>query len=150
MLQEIITKSCQAKVDVVSQDEKEAGIRAILNYGHTIGHAIESLTGYSTINHGEAVGIGMIAAGKIGVKLGMWTEKATKQQEQLIQKSALPITIPNTLKSNEIIDSLQLDKKVKAGKIRFILPTNIGQVKISDSVSSVVIKTVIEEMKDKK
>lgn len=149
VLQEIITKSCQAKVDVVSQDEKEAGIRAILNYGHTIGHAIESLTGYSTINHGEAVGIGMIAAGKISVKLGMWTEEITQRQEKLIQKSALPITIPNTVKSNDIINTLQLDKKVKAGKVRFILPTDISQVEINDSVSSELIKTVIEEMKDK-
>ncbi len=149
VLQEIIRKSCQAKVDVVSQDEKEAGIRAILNYGHTIGHAIESLTGYSKINHGEAVGIGMIAAGKIAGKLGMWAEQTTQRQETLIQKAALPISIPTALKSDDILESLQLDKKVKAGKVRFILPTNLGQVKITDSVSSENIKTVIEDMKDK-
>ncbi|MGK7940214.1 MAG: 3-dehydroquinate synthase [Crocosphaera sp.] len=147
VLEEIITKSCQAKVDVVSQDEKEAGIRAILNYGHTIGHAIESLTGYSKINHGEAVGIGMKAAGTIAVKLGMWTEDITQRQDKLIQKAALPVSIPNTLQSDDILDSLQLDKKVKGGKVRFILPTDIGQVEISDTVVSEVIETVIKELK---
>ncbi|MGB5593602.1 MAG: 3-dehydroquinate synthase [Crocosphaera sp.] len=146
MLQEIIRKSCQAKVDVVSKDEKEAGIRAILNYGHTIGHAIESLTGYSQINHGEAVGIGMVAAGRIAVKLGMWREEISKRQEKLIQKTALPITIPKTLASTDILESLQLDKKVKAGKVRFILPRDIGQVEISDRVPSEVITTVLEAM----
>ncbi|MEL4896346.1 3-dehydroquinate synthase [Crocosphaera sp. Alani8] len=147
--QKIITKSCQAKVDVVSQDEKEAGIRAILNYGHTIGHAVESLTGYSQINHGEAVAIGMVAAGKIAVKLGMWEENKTQRQNNIIEQAALPLTIDNSLKSQEIIQSLQLDKKVKAGKVRFILPTDIGQVEISDNVPSEIITTVLEEIHTK-
>ena len=149
VMDKIITKSCQAKVDVVSQDEKEAGIRAILNYGHTIGHALESLTGYSQINHGEAVAIGMAAAGKIAVKLGMWQEGKTERQDDLIKKAALPSTFDNKLKSPEILDSLQLDKKVKAGKVRFILPTDIGQVEIRESISSEVITTVLEEIKIK-
>ncbi|MDJ0732148.1 MAG: 3-dehydroquinate synthase [Crocosphaera sp.] len=147
IIQEIITKSCQAKVDVVSQDEKEAGLRAILNYGHTIGHAIESLTGYSQINHGEAVAIGMVAAGKIAVKLGMWSEEKTQRQEKLIKKASLPVTVDNNLKSQEIVESLQLDKKVKAGKVRFILPTDIGQVDIRESIAPEVITTVLEEIK---
>ena len=133
---------------MVSQDEKEAGIRAILNYGHTIGHALESLTGYSKINHGEAVAIGMVAAGKIAVKLGMWPAEKTQRQENLIKKAALPSTIDNSLKSPEILESLQLDKKVKAGKIRFILPTNIGKVEISENIPSEVITTVLEQIKN--
>ncbi|MGK7953725.1 MAG: 3-dehydroquinate synthase [Crocosphaera sp.] len=147
IIQEIITQSCQAKVDVVSQDEKEAGLRAILNYGHTIGHAIESLTGYSQINHGEAVAIGMVAAGKIAVKLGMWEEEKTQRQENLIQQVALPVTVNNDLKSQDILDSLQLDKKVKAGKVRFILPTDIGEVEMRDNIPPEVITTVLQEMK---
>lgn len=143
----MITRSCQAKADVVTQDEKEAGLRAILNYGHTIGHAVESLTGYSQINHGEAVAIGMVAAGKIAVKLGMWTENEAKRQEKLIQKTALPTTIPSHLNTADILDSLQLDKKVKAGKVRFILPTEIGKVTISDQVPSDVIQVVLEDLK---
>ena len=149
VIQEIITKSCQAKVEVVSQDEKEAGIRAILNYGHTIGHAIESLTGYSQINHGEAVAVGMVAAGKIAVKLGMWPEEKTQRQKNLIKQAALPVSINSNLKSQEILESLQLDKKVKAGKVRFILPTDIGQVEIRDNIPPEVIKTVLQEIKTK-
>ncbi|MDJ0601551.1 MAG: 3-dehydroquinate synthase [Crocosphaera sp.] len=146
IIKEIITQSCQAKVDVVSQDEKEVGLRAILNYGHTIGHAIESLTGYREINHGEAVAVGMVAAGKIAVKLGMWTEEMTTRQDNLIQKASLPLTINDTLNPQDILEILQLDKKVKAGKVRFILPTDIGQVKITENIPPQVIITVLEEM----
>lgn len=145
-LQTIITRSCQAKVDVVSQDEKESGLRAILNYGHTLGHAIESLTGYNTINHGEAVGMGMIAVGKIAVKLGIWTEKESERQDKLIEKTGLPITIPSSLNITDVLESLQMDKKVKAGKVRFILPTEIGKVIISDRVSSELIEGVMQEL----
>lgn len=147
ILQEIIEQSCQAKVDVVNQDEKEAGLRAILNYGHTIGHAIESLTGYSQINHGEAVALGMVAAGKIAVKLGMWTEEMAQRQENLLKKSALPVSLDNHLNLENIIETLQLDKKVKGGKVRFILPTKIGKVEIKEEIPSEVIITVLEEMK---
>ncbi|GBF79488.1 3-dehydroquinate synthase [Aphanothece sacrum] len=145
-LQTIITRSCQAKVDVVSQDEKESGLRAILNYGHTLGHAIESLTGYNTINHGEAVGMGMIAAGKIAFKLGMWTEKESQRQDKLIEKIGLPITISSSLNIADVLESLQMDKKVKAGKVRFILPTEIGKVIISDRVSAELIEGVMQEL----
>ncbi|ACB53788.1 3-dehydroquinate synthase [Crocosphaera subtropica ATCC 51142] len=146
-IQTIITQSCQAKVDVVSQDEKEAGLRAILNYGHTIGHALESLTGYREINHGEAVALGMVAAGKIAVKLGMWKEEMSQRQKNIIQKAALPVIVDYPLKSQAILESLQLDKKVKAGKVRFILPTDIGQVEIREGVPSEVITRVLEEIK---
>jgi 3-dehydroquinate synthase len=147
LLQIILTRSCQAKADVVGQDEKEAGLRAILNYGHTIGHAIESLTGYSVVNHGEAVAMGMVAAGKIATKLQMWTKEAEKRQNLLIQKAGLPVTIPVTLDSQAVIETLQTDKKVKAGKVRFILPTQIGQVTMTDQVPSEIIQEVLEEIK---
>ena len=143
LLQYIIVSSCRAKVDVVVRDEKEVDLRAILNYGHTIGHAIESLTGYGTINHGEAVGIGMVAAGKIAVKLQLWTEEEVKRQNDLIAKVGLPTTFPKILKINEVINVLQTDKKIKAGKVRFILPTEIGKVIISDHVSFEVIKNCL-------
>ncbi|BBA79467.1 3-dehydroquinate synthase [cyanobacterium endosymbiont of Rhopalodia gibberula] len=139
----IITRSCQAKVDVVSQDEKEAELRAILNYGHTIGHAIESLTGYGIINHGEAVGMGMVAAGKIAVKLRLWTKEEAERQDNLIAKVGLPTAFPKKLEIDEVINVLQTDKKVKASKVRFILPTEIGKVIISDNVSSEVIRSCL-------
>jgi 3-dehydroquinate synthase len=142
LLQTILTRSCQAKADVVSQDEKEAGLRAILNYGHTIGHAIESLTGYSTINHGEAVAIGMVAAGRLATALQMWTEEEENRQNALIEKAGLPTKIPSNVKIEEVIETLKTDKKVKAGKVRFILPTEIGKVTITERVSADLIQRI--------
>ncbi|NCS42986.1 MAG: 3-dehydroquinate synthase [Microcystis aeruginosa BS11-05] len=146
LLQTIITKSCQAKADVVSKDEKEAGLRAILNYGHTIAHGIESLTGYTKINHGEAVAMGMVAAGAIAVKLGMWTEAENQRQTALIAKSGLETQIP-PLNPDQMIETLTADKKVKDGKVRFILPTAIGQVTISDRVTPSMVREVLPPTK---
>ncbi|HIK37583.1 MAG: 3-dehydroquinate synthase [Geminocystis sp.] len=132
LLIEILTRSCQAKADVVSQDERESGLRAILNYGHTIGHALESLTNYETLVHGEAVAIGMVAAGRLAVKLGLWGETDAGRQERLIVKAGLPTRIPSYLSVDDIISHLYTDKKVKNGKVRFVLPTAIGNVSIHE------------------
>jgi 3-dehydroquinate synthase len=148
LLQTILTRSVQAKADVVSQDEKEAGLRAILNYGHTIGHAVESLTGYTAVIHGEAVGIGMVAAGEIAVKMGLWDAEATQRQNALIQKAGLPTQIPAELDPEAIIEALQRDKKVKKGKVRFVLPTAIGAVKITDAVSPEIVQDVVQSSQD--
>lgn len=146
LLQTILARSCQAKADVVSKDEKEAGLRAILNYGHTIGHAVESLTGYRSINHGEAVAIGMVAAGKLAVGLNLWDTRSQARQLELIQKAGLTTKLPTGININAISDSLQTDKKVKAGKIRFVLPTQIGAVEITDKVPTDLISQVLQEM----
>jgi 3-dehydroquinate synthase len=146
LLQEILQRSCQSKAEVVSKDEKELGLRAILNYGHTIGHAVESLTGYTTVLHGEAVGIGMVAASRIAVKLGLWDEDCDRRQLGLIQKAGLPTKLPTGINIDEILASLQLDKKVENKKVRFILPTEIGVVTITDQVSSEVIREVLQGM----
>jgi 3-dehydroquinate synthase len=142
-LTSIITRACQAKVDVVSQDEREAGLRAILNYGHTLGHGIESLTGYGPINHGEAVAIGMVGAGLLAVRLGLWTQAEAQRQWQLINKAQLPSRLPDTVAIAALIDSLQSDKKVKAGKVRFILPTAIGKVTLTEAVSAPLLSEVL-------
>jgi 3-dehydroquinate synthase len=146
LLETILTRSCQAKADVVSQDEKEANLRAILNYGHTIAHAVESLTGYALINHGEAVGMGMSAAGRIALHLGMWSEDEAHRQDDLITKAGLKVSLPPTLNPDEVIDILQTDKKVKNGQVRFILPTNIGKVVMTDQVKSELILEILAEM----
>ncbi|TBR60499.1 3-dehydroquinate synthase [Westiellopsis prolifica IICB1] len=142
----ILTRSCQAKADVVSKDEKEAGLRAILNYGHTIGHAVESLTGYTQILHGEGVAIGMVAAGQIAVELGMWSQAEAKRQDALIEKAGLPTKLPSGLDIAAIIEALQIDKKVKAGKVRFVLPTQIGAVTVTDQVPADIIRQVLQNM----
>jgi 3-dehydroquinate synthase len=133
-LLEILQRSCQAKVDVVSQDEKESGLRAILNYGHTIGHAIESLTHYRVFNHGEGVGLGMLAIGQIAQDLEMWSKDCANRQYQLIQKAGLPTQLPSDFKIDSVLDLLLSDKKVKSGKVRFIIPKDIGKVDITDEV----------------
>jgi 3-dehydroquinate synthase len=146
LLQEILTRSCQAKAHVVSKDEKEAGLRAILNYGHTIGHAVESLTGYSVVNHGEAVAIGMVAAGLIAVELKLWTKEESDRQLALIEKANLPTRLPAGLDLTAILASLQTDKKVLSGKVRFVLPTQIGAATVTDQVPSEVIQQVLNEL----
>lgn len=143
LLQTIITRSCQAKVDVVTKDEKESNLRAILNYGHTIGHAVESLTNYSSYNHGEAVAIGMGIAGKIALHQGLWSEAEATRQDQLIQKAGLPSQMPDNLDTEAIIEILKSDKKVKSGKVRFILPTQIGVATISDQVTSDLLRQIL-------
>ncbi|NEQ50386.1 MAG: 3-dehydroquinate synthase [Leptolyngbya sp. SIO3F4] len=146
LLHDILKHSCQAKADVVSQDEKEAGLRAILNYGHTIGHAIESLTGYKLINHGEAVGIGMVAAGKIATTMDLWPQTATNRQLAIIQKTGLPTKLPNTLSIDDTLTTLRSDKKVKSGKVRFVLPKRIGEAFVTDQVTDEIIRSVLEKM----
>lgn len=145
LLQEILTRSCQAKAHVVGQDEKEAGLRAILNYGHTIGHAVESLTGYRVVNHGEAVAIGMVAAGQIAVALGLWEQTLTDRQRGLIEKAGLPTQLP-AVGIDDLIAALQTDKKVCDGKVRFILPTQIGKVINTDQVDTAIIRDVLQSM----
>lgn len=146
LLQSIITRSCQAKADVVSKDEKESNLRAILNYGHTIGHAVESLTGYKVINHGEGVAIGMAAAGAIAVKLNLWQNSSQYRQLELIKKVGLPTELPPGLVIQELIDLLQTDKKVKDGRVRFVLPTEIGKATVTDQVAPEIITQVLEAM----
>jgi 3-dehydroquinate synthase len=146
LIETILTRSCQAKADVVGKDEKEGGLRAILNYGHTIGHAVESLTGYRLVNHGEAVAIGMVAAGQIAVELGLWQKEDAERQNALITKAGLPTQLPQGIDIEGIVEALQLDKKVRDGKVRFILPTQIGVVTITDEVPSDTIRQVLRGM----
>jgi 3-dehydroquinate synthase len=146
LLQTILTHSCQAKADVVSQDEKESGLRAILNYGHTIGHAVESLGHYRSVNHGEAVAIGMVAAGQIAVDMGLWREDETQRQLALIEKTKLPTRLPAGIDIDQILVSLLSDKKVKSGQVRFVLPSKIGEAFVSDQVSDAIAKSVLTHM----
>jgi len=146
LLQTILTRSCQAKADVVSKDEREAGLRAILNYGHTIGHAIESVTEYKSVIHGEAVAIGMVAASKLALELQLWDRECDRRQFELIAKAGLPTQLPAGLDIDAILETLKTDKKVKAGKVRFILPTQVGAVTIIDQVPADLIRQVLQDM----
>jgi 3-dehydroquinate synthase len=146
LVQDILVRSCQAKAHVVSKDEKEAGLRAILNYGHTIGHAVESLTGYRLFNHGEAVAIGMVAAAQLAAALNFWPEALAQRQLALIQKAALPTQIPVDLEIAAIVEALQTDKKVSSGQVRFVLPTQLGAATVTDQVPAEAIRQVLKQM----
>ncbi|MCX5968706.1 MAG: 3-dehydroquinate synthase [Cyanobacteria bacterium] len=133
LLERLLERSAAAKATVVAADEHEAGLRAILNYGHTLGHVVETLSGYGTWLHGEAVAIGMVAAGELSLALGLWSEQDQARQKRLIQAAGLPIRFP-PLDREALVQCLQGDKKVKEGKIRFVLPSAIGVVAIHDDV----------------
>ena len=140
LLQTILYRCAKAKADVVSKDEKEGNLRAILNYGHTVGHAIESVTNYRLFNHGEAIGLGMVIAGAIAVDLGLWSAEDQAQQNAIIAKARLPQTLPADIDLDMIVAAMSSDKKVEAGIVRFILPTAIGSVTLSDRVTSDIVK----------
>ncbi len=142
-LETIISTSCSIKAGIVEKDEKEAGLRAILNYGHTLGHALEALTHYKKYRHGEAVAIGMVCASKIAVNMGLADETVSMRQISLLKRLGMP-TWNYEIKPDDIIDTLYLDKKTVGGRLRFILPVKIGEVIISDKVTEEDIKKALE------
>ena len=152
LLATILTRSARAKADVVSKDEYElTGLRATLNYGHTIGHAIESVTKYQVVNHGEAVAMGMVAAGQLAVRLNLWTAAAAHSQDAVIAKADLATKLPAKIEIAAIIETLKSDKKVIAGKGVFILPTKIGNTKkiayeVSNFTDDLVSDPLIEQV----
>ena len=129
----IINNSIQTKASIVSEDEKENGIRAILNYGHSFGHVIENLCGYGEYLHGEAISIGMKIAGDIATEKNLWLKEDSLRQNNLIKNYGLPTQTPK-IKKTEVITILMGDKKVRDGKMRFILPRDIGEVDIFNDI----------------
>jgi len=129
----IINSSIKTKSQIVSQDEQEHGVRAILNYGHSFGHVIENLCGYGKYLHGEAISIGMRIAGEIAIEKGLWSKEQSSRQNNLIKKYGLPTQIPK-IKKKEVLNILMGDKKVRDGKMRFVLPKQIGEVDIYDDI----------------
>jgi 3-dehydroquinate synthase len=132
-LNHIIRRSCEIKAEVVSHDERDAGLRAILNFGHTVGHAIETAGNY-TMRHGEAVAIGMVYASRLAQKTGLCGAEVPERVERLIRSYGLPADL-SALKRRpgvtELMDTLQIDKKAEAGKVRFVLPKKIGEVVVT-------------------
>ncbi|MEB3158566.1 MAG: 3-dehydroquinate synthase [Synechococcus sp.] len=145
-LQTILKRSAQAKADVVAADEREGGRRAILNYGHTFGHVVENLTGYGTWLHGEAVAIGMVAVAELAVQRGDWTRAEADRQRSLIQKTGLPTVWP-PLDEQAVLTTLQGDKKVQDGTVRFVLPNAIGAVSIRSDVTTDQVKTCLATLR---
>lgn len=125
-----IKRSAALKAKVVSADERESGLRKILNYGHTLGHAVETLTGYRKYKHGEAVAIGMASAAKLSYLLGLTEWQVVQRQIALLKSLHLPTELPK-LDPGSILEVMERDKKVVSGEIFFILPEKIGSVRIA-------------------
>ena len=145
LLIEIIKRSAKSKAEIVVKDEKESGVRAFLNYGHTFGHVIENLCGYGKWLHGEAVAMGMVAVGQLAVQRGLWNESDSKRQKQLIEKAGLPSKWPK-LETESVLNSLKGDKKVKNGKVSFVMPLKIGDVKLFNNISDKEIHECLERL----
>lgn len=146
-LRYVIKKCCSIKSRVVSIDEKDTkGVRAILNYGHTIGHAIEAASKYGgRYTHGEAIAIGMVAAARISNKIGMLSDYELADVKHIINKAGLPVTIQK-LKSSKVFQALCHDKKFTQEINKFVLPARIGKVKIVENIPNKFILEAIEEI----
>jgi 3-dehydroquinate synthase len=136
-LKHAIQRSCEIKAWVVGQDEKESGIRAILNYGHTFGHAIEAGLGYGEWLHGEAVGCGMVMASDLSHRLGLIDAATAQRIKALIERTGLPVKGP-ALGADRYIELMQVDKKAEAGEIRFVVIDQLGKASMRPAPDSVV------------
>jgi 3-dehydroquinate synthase len=125
---QIIARCIDLKVRVIEEDEREQGLRAILNYGHTLGHALENVSGYGEWLHGEAVSLGMVAAATLAVEAGFFTPEDAARQNALLEALGLPIVYRGEVRAQDLLAKIQLDKKVAGKRVRWIMPRRIGEV----------------------
>ena len=140
-----IRRSCEIKAWVVAQDEREAGLRAILNFGHTFGHAIESGLGYGEWLHGEGVGCGMVMAAQLSQRLGLVDQPFVERLTQLIQRAGLPVKAPilsATDNAGRYLELMRIDKKSEAGEIRFVLITEPGKAALRSAPEALVREVI--------
>ena len=128
---------------MVSEDEKEAGLRRILNFGHTIGHAIEKETGYARYNHGEAVAIGMVGAVRLSISLGLLPEEVLPRTEKLLQALNLPIRAEGCT-VDKMYEDIFHDKKTVGGKVTWVLITEIGKTACKSDISEKAVREAME------
>ena len=143
-LKYIIRRSCQVKAQVVAEDEFEKGLRAILNFGHTTAHAVETLTGYTQYTHGEAVAIGMVVAARLAHAMGMITADSLHRIIRLLKKFEMPVYLP-TCQPADLMNLMEADKKAVSGQIHFILPTEIGKVTSVSGISNELLTRALNE-----
>lgn len=141
----IVARSCEIKAAVVSQDEKESGMRIILNFGHTLAHAIESETAYAKYNHGEAVAIGMLGAAQISQKMGLTDESKVKKVKALIRKFHLPVKASGCT-VEKMFEIIFHDKKTVNGNVQWVLMNSIGAVQVEKNVPDTLVKEVMADI----
>lgn len=140
-----IYRSCQIKALIVQHDEKEQGIRAYLNLGHTFGHAIENVLGYGKWLHGEAVAAGMVLAAKLSQRQGWISAQDVRRIEVLLQQAQLPIAPPTEIRAEELVAAMRLDKKNRSAQIRLVLLQAIGQACLNETVSDDMLMALLTE-----
>ncbi|MFA5352862.1 MAG: 3-dehydroquinate synthase [Thermodesulfovibrionales bacterium] len=140
----IIRRSCEIKAEVVSEDERESGLRAILNYGHTIGHAIETETGYTRFNHGEGVAMGMYLEAKLSAAMGFLESREVERIRAMNDAYGLPSLLPQGLGPERMLSHMYLDKKTEGGRMTFILPEKVGTVRIEKGVNAEAVLTLLK------
>ncbi len=143
-LSKVILRCCAIKADVVSQDETENGVRALLNLGHTFGHAIEAEKGYGNWLHGEAVAVGSVQAAETSLRLALLSQYDVDRIKALLEKANLPITAPADMEFDDYLHHMLRDKEVKAGKLRLVLPVAIGRADLFTDVEPSVLRAVID------
>ncbi len=143
VLVRMVARCCRLKADVVEQDEFEtAGLRAMLNYGHTFAHAFEALSGYGEVLHGEAVAMGMLCASRLAERLGRIDAEVTARQRRLLERLQVPIE-PPPLEPDRILETMMHDKKVEHGRLRFVLPSRLGHVELVGDVPEQDVRAVL-------
>ncbi|BFM05192.1 3-dehydroquinate synthase [Halioxenophilus aromaticivorans] len=139
-----IHRSCEIKAEVVAQDEREGGIRAILNLGHTFGHAIETAMGYGVWLHGEAVAAGMLMAADLSRRMGMLDQSVVDRTQALLLKAKLPVVTPAEITDKQYLSLMSVDKKVLDGKIRLVLLKGLGEAMVTSEVPKVLLHKTIQ------
>jgi len=148
VLAEVVARCCELKAEVVRQDETDTGLRAILNFGHTIGHAIENISGYGEYLHGEAISIGQVAAARLSAELTGLPADDTARIENLLLRAGLPVSIRLSGPARaRLLAAMQVDKKVSAGELKFVLARRIGQVESGHKVPPALIERVLTHVR---
>jgi 3-dehydroquinate synthase len=146
-LEYVIRRSCEIKAEVVAKDERESGLRAILNFGHTVGHAIETAENY-TVRHGHAVAIGMVYASRLAQRTGLCDALVPERVEQLIRSYGLPADLSALGRRPSVaglMDTMQIDKKAEGGKVKFVLPKKLGEVVITKEWEESQLRELLAE-----
>jgi 3-dehydroquinate synthase len=145
VVRHVVARCCRLKADVVEKDEREeTGLRAVLNYGHTFGHAFETTLGYGAWLHGEAVAAGMVCASRLAERRGLVPPELTRRQEHLFQRFGLPTRAPRRTVA-DLLAVMRNDKKASAGRLRFVLPRRLGEVALFDDIAETDVEHVLRE-----
>jgi 3-dehydroquinate synthase len=140
----VVQRCCAIKADVVSRDEREGGLRAILNFGHTIGHAMEALADYVGLLHGEAISMGMVCAAYLSTKRAGFASAEAARLRTLLEAVGLPVRLGDNYELPELFEAMRLDKKALAGKLRFVLLKRLGEAVVSDAVTDDDVKEAVD------